>query len=226
MSTIKTLVLDNTYFHLGQITNPENSELLISRRPNFNELVTHANLYLLGNGLSPQKNFLVRGLSFLALLPVGIISLFILPFTGIHINLTYSMQSLLYLGGEKIGGIVESQSKQINQTLGRQELTTGFSLFAIASRVIGNQPAPRGVLKELTDGLKSSNKEAVTVALQKIQRTIDINAYLKSNINTRPVNASEIVSAQSNNEIPELLTKLNNNVSIDKILNREDNQGP
>ena len=211
MSKIKTWVLDNTYFHLGQITNPENSDLLISRRPNFNELVTHANLYLLGNGLSPQKNFLVRGLSFLALLPVGIISLFILPFTGIHINLTYSMQSLLYLGGEKIGGIVESKSEQINQT---------------ASRVIGNQQEPRKVLKDLADGLKSSNKEAVTVALQKIQRTIVINAYLKSNINTKPVNASEIVSAQSNNGIPELLTKLNNNVSIDKILNRGDNQGP
>lgn len=131
MSTIKTWVLDNTYFHLGQITNPDNSDLLISRRPNFNELVTHANLYLLGNGLSPQKNFLVRGLSFLALLPVGIISLFILPFTGIHINLTYSMQSLLYLGGEKIGGIVEP------------ELTTGSTFFAIASRVIGNQQEPR-----------------------------------------------------------------------------------
>lgn len=212
MSTIKTWVLDNTYFHLGQITNPDNSDLLISRRPNFNELVTHANLYLLGNGLSPQKNFLVRGLSFLALLPVGIISLFILPFTGIHINLTYSMQSLLYLGGEKIGGIV------------KPELTTGPTFFAIAPRVIGNQQKPRKVLKDLTDGLKSSKKETVTGALQKIQSTPDINAYLKSNINTRPVNASEIVRAQKSG-MRELLSKLKDNETIDDILGRELKKG-
>ncbi len=224
MSTIKTLVLDNTYFHLGQITNPDNSDLLISRRPNFNELVTHANLYLLGNGLSPQKNFLVRGLSFLALLPVGIISLFILPFTGIHINLTYSMQSLLYLGGEKIGGIVESGSEQINQTLGQPELTTGPTFFAIASQVKGNQQEAQKVLRELTDGLKSSKKETVTGALQKIQSTPDINAYLKSNINTRPVNASEIVRAQKSG-MRELLSKLKDNETIDDILGRELKKG-
>lgn len=76
------------------------------------------------------------------------------------------------------------------------------------------------MLKELTVGLKSSKKETVTGALQKIQSTPDINAYLKSNINTRPVSASEIVRAQSNNEIPDLLAKLHNNVSIDKILGR------
>lgn len=212
MSTIKTWVLDNTYFHLGQITNPDNSDLLISRRPNFNELVTHANLYLLGNGLSPQKNFLVRGLSFLALLPVGIISLFILPFTGIHINLTYSMQSLLYLGGEKIGGIV------------KPELTTGPTFFAIASQVKGNQQEAQKVLRELTDGLKSSKKETVTGALQKIQSTPDINAYLKSNINTRPVNASEIVRAQKSG-MRELLSKLKDNETIDDILGRELKKG-